>query len=220
MTGPDTTNYAKFQSSNPAVLRMIDGFYGRVRSLVRSLDPDSVLDAGCGEGETVARLADCLPERVAGFDVQEECVAFTQQRFPGMEVSQQSIYSLEFPDRGFDLVLCLEVLEHLDDPSAALSELSRVSGRDLVLSVPHEPWFRVGSMLRGKHLARLGNHPEHVQHWGVRTFERFLAPRVELVSVSKAFPWLIAHCRPRSARPRQSAIPAARRSRRDSTPAE
>jgi SAM-dependent methyltransferase len=214
MTEIDTTNYAKFRSSNPVVHRMIDGFYGAVRSLVQSLDPDSVLDAGCGEGETMTRLEGCLPERVAGIDVREECVAFTQRRFPSVDVSQGSVYALEFPDRAFELVLCLEVLEHLDDPAAAVSELSRVSDRDLVLSVPHEPWFRVGSMLRGKHLARLGNHPEHLQHWRVRTFEEFLAPLVEVVSVSKAFPWLIAHCRPRSARPPQSAIPAADRSRR------
>jgi 2-polyprenyl-3-methyl-5-hydroxy-6-metoxy-1,4-benzoquinol methylase len=193
----ETTNYAKFQSRNPLVTRMIDGFYGTVRSLVGSLDPESVLDAGCGEGETVARLDGCLPAAVAGVDMREECVAFTRERFPSMKVSRQSVYSLDFGDRSFDLVLCLEVLEHLDDPAAAISELSRVSRRDLVLSVPHEPWFRIGSLLRGNHVSRLGNHPEHVQHWRARTFRRFLAPQVEVVSLATAFPWLIAHCRPR-----------------------
>jgi hypothetical protein len=37
-------------------------------------------------------------------------------------------------------------------------------------SVPFEPYFRIGNVLRGKHLGRLGNHPEHVQHWNLRTF--------------------------------------------------
>lgn len=193
----ETTNYQKFRARNPIVVRLIDRFYASLRSLVEPLDPDSVLDAGCGEGETVGRLADCLPRRVAGIDVRDDCVAFTRQRFPWMEVSRQSVYKLAFPDRSFDLVLCLEVLEHLDEPAAALSELSRVSRRDLVLSVPHEPWFRVGSLLRGKHLARLGNHPEHLQRWNRDTFGDFLASKVEVVSVATAFPWLIAHCRPR-----------------------
>jgi hypothetical protein len=89
------------------------------------------------------------------------------------------------------------VLEHLEDPAAAISELARVSRGDVVLSVPHEPWFRLGSLLRGKYVSRLGNHPEHVQHWRPRTFERFLTPQVEVVSVGTAFPWLIAQCRPR-----------------------
>jgi 2-polyprenyl-3-methyl-5-hydroxy-6-metoxy-1,4-benzoquinol methylase len=195
----ETTNYEKFQTGNPVVTRMFDRFFATVRSLVESLEPESVLDAGCGEGETVARLSDVLPPRVAGIDLREECVAFTSRRFPDMEVSRQSVDDLAFPDDTFDLVLCLEVLEHLPDPGAALSELSRVSRRDVVLSVPHEPWFRLGSLLRGKYLAGLGNHPEHVQRWNRRSFEKFLAPGVEVVSVATAFPWLIAHCRPRPA---------------------
>jgi 2-polyprenyl-3-methyl-5-hydroxy-6-metoxy-1,4-benzoquinol methylase len=193
----DSTNYEKFRSGNPVVLRLINRFYGTVHTLVESLAPDSVLDAGCGEGETVARLADALPRTVAGIDVRPDCVAFSSQRFPWMDVSQQSVYQLAFPDRAFDLVLCLEVLEHLDEPEAALAELSRVSRRDLVLSVPHEPWFRAGSLLRGKHVARLGNHPEHLQQWDRRSFAAFLTERVEVVNLGGAFPWLIAHCRPR-----------------------
>ncbi len=199
VTEIQTTNYEKFQTGNPVVTRMFDRFFAALRSLVESLEPESVLDAGCGEGETVARLSDVLPSRVAGIDVREECVAFTARRFPDMDVSRQSVYELAFPDRSFDLVLCLEVLEHLDRPEVALAELSRVSRSDIVLSVPHEPWFRLGSLLRGKYLAGLGNHPEHVQHWNRGSFEGFLSPHVEVVSVETAFPWLMAHCRPRPA---------------------
>ncbi len=198
MTEIATTNYEKFQTANPVVARMIDRFYARLRSLVASLSPRSVLDAGCGEGETLARLDAVLPDRVAGIDVREECIAYARHRFPeGIELSQQSVYELAFPDREFDLVLCLEVLEHLRQPHAALAELSRVSRSDLVVSVPHEPWFQIGSLLRGNYLVGLGNHPEHVQRWNRRRFVSFLASSLEVVSVRTAFPWLIAHCRPR-----------------------
>jgi 2-polyprenyl-3-methyl-5-hydroxy-6-metoxy-1,4-benzoquinol methylase len=195
----ESTNYEKFQTGNPVVTRMFDRFYATLRTLVGSLEPGSVLDAGCGEGETVARLAGSLPQRVAGIDVREDCVAFTRRRFPDMEVSQRSVYELGFEDDAFDLVLCLEVMEHLDDPGAALDELARVARRDIVLSVPHEPWFRLGSLVRGKYVRGLGNHPEHVNHWNKSTFPSFLEPRVELVSLESAFPWLMAHCRPRPA---------------------
>jgi 2-polyprenyl-3-methyl-5-hydroxy-6-metoxy-1,4-benzoquinol methylase len=193
----ETTNYEKFQSGNPLVARMIDHFYETLGSLVRSLEPDSVLDAGCGEGETMVRLADCLPGRVAGVDVRTDCVAFARQRLPSAEISRQSVYDLAFPDGAFDLVLCLEVLEHLDRPATALFEMSRVSRRHIVVSVPHEPWFRIGSLLRGKHLTRLGNHPEHVQHWSKRGLVQFLERQAEVVDVATAFPWLIGQCRPR-----------------------
>ena len=52
-----------------------------------------------------------------------------------------------------------------------------------MLSVPYEPYFRIGNVLRGKHLGRLGNHPEHVQHWNLRTFETFLAGSVAEVRI-------------------------------------
>ena len=75
-----------------------------------------------------------------------------------------SVLALPFAARSFDVVTCLEVLEHLDDPAAAARELARVARRAVVVSVPFEPWFRAGNVLRGNYLAHLGNHPEHVQH--------------------------------------------------------
>jgi 2-polyprenyl-3-methyl-5-hydroxy-6-metoxy-1,4-benzoquinol methylase len=179
------------------VRRLIDRFYTRLFAVVEPLGAGSLLDAGCGEGETLARLGPLLPPRTVAVDLSPEAVAFTAQRTPGAEVSRQSVLELRFADSEFDLVLCLEVLEHLADPGAALAELSRVADRDLVLSVPHEPWFRLGSLLRGKYVRRLGNHPEHVNHWNPRSLRAFLGTRLEVVSLARPFPWLIAHCRPR-----------------------
>jgi SAM-dependent methyltransferase len=191
---PETSNLAKYRTRNPIVWRLIDRFYARVGAIVAPLGPDSVLDAGCGEGEAIARLARVLPPRVFAIDVREECVAFTRRRLPFVEASRGSVYELPFEDGRFDLVLCLEVLEHLDRPTDALRELARVGSRDLVVSVPYEPWFRLGSLLRGRHLARLGNHPEHVNRWGRGAFARFLAEHLEVRELEVAFPWLIARC--------------------------
>jgi 2-polyprenyl-3-methyl-5-hydroxy-6-metoxy-1,4-benzoquinol methylase len=193
----DTTNFAKFQTGNPVVRRLIDRFYERLRSIVAPLGAASVLDAGCGEGETISRLGDLLPEPVFAVDILDESVAFTKRRLPSVEVSRHSVYELPFEDDRFDLVLCLEVLEHLERPSAAVGELRRVAREHLVLSVPFEPYFRLGSLLRAKYVRQLGNHPEHVNHWTRRSFPRFLAPQVDVVEVGVAFPWLIAHCRAR-----------------------
>jgi ubiquinone/menaquinone biosynthesis C-methylase UbiE len=106
------------------------------------------------------------------------------------------VLALPFADRSFDAVTCLEVLEHLDDPAAAVREMARVARRAVVVSVPFEPFFRIGNVLRGKHLGRLGNHPEHVQHWNLRTFRTFLSGSVAEVRIIVAFPWIIACCRP------------------------
>lgn len=192
-----SSNYAKFQTRNPVVRRLIDRFYERLRSVVEPLGAESVLDAGCGEGETLARLAGALPGRVAAVDVSEEAVQFTARRHPSVEVARESVHDLPYPDDAFDLVLCLEVLEHLEDPAAALTELTRVSRSDVVISVPHEPWFRAGSLLRGKYVRHLGNHPEHINHWSAPGMRVFVEQRMELVTQIGSFPWLIAHARPR-----------------------
>ncbi len=191
----ESTNYRKFQTSNPVVRRLIDRFYDRIRAAVATVEPASLLDAGCGEGETIARIGDLLPRRVVGVDLSPEAVAFTAGRFPDLEVRTASVYELPFADDEFELVLCLEVLEHLDDPRAALAELGRVSAGAVVVSVPHEPWFRLGSLLRGNYVASFGNHPEHLNHWSSRSLRPLLGSQLEPLSVSRSFPWLIAGCR-------------------------
>ena len=191
----ESSNYAKFQTSNPIVLRQINRFYDRLQQIVVELAPDSVLDAGCGEGETLARLGRILPSRVAAIDLSPEAVAFTARRLPQAEVLPASVYDLPFDDSSFELVLCLEVLEHLRDPAAALTELTRISSRAVLISVPEEPWFRLGSLFRGKYLRRLGNHPEHINHWGPKSLSTLLDSHLEIVDLPRAFPWLIANCR-------------------------
>jgi SAM-dependent methyltransferase len=195
-----STNYEKFQTGNPLVRRLIERFYGQLLSVVEPLGASSLLDAGCGEGETLARIGPSLPGKTIAVDLNADAVGFTAARFPAVEVRRESVLDLSFADGSFDLVVCLEVLEHLPDPAAALAELGRVASEDVVVSVPHEPWFRLGSLLRGKYLRGLGNHPEHLNHWSPRTLRGLLDSQLEVVSLVRSFPWLIAHCRPRGRR--------------------
>jgi hypothetical protein len=99
----------------------------------------------------------------------------------------------------FDLVLGIEVLEHVPDPTAALAELERVSRGRLILSVPREPIWRFANMARGKYLANLGNTPGHIQHWSRRSFAELVGSRLEVVRVSTPFPWTMIEARPHGA---------------------
>jgi len=88
-----------------------------------------VLDAGCGSGQTMTWLADLLPrwERV-GVDVASEAVA--SARSIGEAVIEASVLSLPFDSASFDLVITLDVLQHLPldgGDAAALGEMRRVS---------------------------------------------------------------------------------------------
>lgn len=195
LAAAQSTNFAKFQTGNPLVRHLIDRFYQRLRENIEPLGAASLLDAGCGEGETLVRLGSALPQRTVAVDLSRTAVELAAERLPHVDVGRESVLDLPFADASFDLVLCLEVLEHIDKPDAALVELSRVSAEHVLISVPHEPWFRAGSLLRGKYLRGMGNHPEHVNHWNPRSMRTFLQQQLEVVSLERSFPWLIARCR-------------------------
>jgi SAM-dependent methyltransferase len=67
--------------------------------------------------------------------------ALARLRECGASVVQAPITSIPFPDRTFDLVCALDVVEHVEDEHAALTELSRVAapGAAVLLSVPLHP---------------------------------------------------------------------------------
>jgi SAM-dependent methyltransferase len=176
----------KYDSNNPVVRFVIGRFFERVGATLRELAPASLLDAGCGEGEMLRRLGLPAGTRTVLLDRNPE----SRAQLLG------SVDALPFAQHSFDVVTCLEVLEHLENPRAAAEELRRVASRAVVVSVPYEPWFRIGNVLRGNHLSRFGNHPEHVQHWNLRSFGEFLSTTFHDVRLIEAFPWIIACCRP------------------------
>lgn len=189
-----STNYLKYQSENILVRKLINSYFNKLEKQLRTLYYNSLLDAGCGEGETLERVQAILPIRVEGFDINPRCVSFCQKRHEKYCFTQQNIYSLPWRDNEFDVALCLEVLEHLTYPEVALKELLRVSRLGIIISVPYEPWFLLGNLFRGKYLTTLGNHPEHIQHWNPKSLRRFLMSYAQVVSIHNAFPWIIVHC--------------------------
>jgi ubiquinone/menaquinone biosynthesis C-methylase UbiE len=87
-----------------------------------------VLDLGCGSGYGAARIGR-FATRVEGVDVDEETVAFAQQRYSSENVSFSRVEvgkQLPFPDASFDTVLSFQVIEHVQDDDAYLMEAHRV----------------------------------------------------------------------------------------------
>ena len=118
----------------------------------------------------------------------------------GAEILQGSLYEIPFDRDQFDLVLCLEVLEHLEDPGSALDELARTGRSDVVVSVPYEPWFRAGSACGGSTCARWAIIPSTSTIGTGAASGKLLEAHVEVVELSVSMPWLVAHCRPRVGR--------------------
>jgi 2-polyprenyl-3-methyl-5-hydroxy-6-metoxy-1,4-benzoquinol methylase len=191
--------YDKYETRNPVARRLMAGFdRGMFELLAGTGRVASVLEVGCGEGHVTAKLARTYPgARILGTDVSEEIVAQARRLHPELAFQAQSIYDLDRMDQRFELIVACEVMEHLDDPDAALAAIARARPRFLFVSVPREPVWRVLNVLRGRYLGALGNTPGHVQHWSRTGFLRTLERRVEVLAVRSPLPWTQALCRPK-----------------------
>jgi SAM-dependent methyltransferase len=99
-----------------------------------------ILDAGCGTGRNLLEFGGLGP--ASGVDAFAQAVDFCRDR--GLEdVRQAPIEELPFDAASFDLLLATDVIEHIDDDTAALRELHRVAARQarLVLTVPAYQWL-------------------------------------------------------------------------------
>ncbi|MEX2007361.1 MAG: methyltransferase domain-containing protein [Candidatus Levyibacteriota bacterium] len=170
-----STNYSKHASRNPLQRLLINNFYSELLSIAKSLEPVSILDAGCGEGFTLVKLIENgIGKKLEGVEYSEIAIKLSKKINPHLNIRFGTVYELPYKDNSFDLVLCTEVLEHLEEPEKALAEIKRVSKKYLLLTVPNEPWFTYQRILRGKNLFQFGAHPEHIQHWTVGKFKRFI----------------------------------------------
>jgi 2-polyprenyl-3-methyl-5-hydroxy-6-metoxy-1,4-benzoquinol methylase len=192
-------NRQKHESRNPLQRALIDRFHGAVVDALREADAKTVLDLGCGEGYVLAALhAAQLNGDFTGIDLSAEALEHARARLPEtVHLERADARSLVDEGRSFDAVLMLEVLEHIPDPSVMLPILERLTRRWLILSVPNEPFFRGLNFMRGKHLTRWGNDPEHVNHWGRRSFRRFIEARFDVIAMPRVFPWTMIVARKR-----------------------
>lgn len=110
-----------------------------------SISGKTVLDIGCGNGAFTATLAG-RGAQVAGIDVSSTGIALARQEHPGVEWGVMSAYDdlRSHFGREFDLVVSLEVIEHLFDPRRFLARAFQAvkPGGRLVLSTPYHGYLK------------------------------------------------------------------------------
>lgn len=129
-----------------------------------------LLDVGCGAGEFLCAARDAGYE-VWGVDFVAEKVEAARKRRGLENVYVMSVDSLaaQLAGKGFDVVTCFEVLEHLEDPAGFIRSLKGLlnPGAYLALSVPN----------RGRTLARFDGEdgpPHHLTRWSLKSIVSLL----------------------------------------------
>lgn len=191
--------YDKYSSTNPLVRRIMQGFESNLQGLVNRANPQSIHEAGCGEGFWVIRWnQQGIAVRGSDFSstVLEMAIANARDRgLPAGLFSQKSIYALQPEADGADLLVCCEVLEHLERPEEALRVLQGVVQNHVIFSVPREPLWSVLNLARGKYIADLGNTPGHIQRWSQNSFIKLISRYFRVIEIRAPIPWTMLLCR-------------------------
>jgi SAM-dependent methyltransferase len=193
-----SSNYQKYQTQNPVMRKVIRRFLDHLCARIVEIRPKTIIDLGCGEGVVASEIRRVLPDvSYVGIDANGEAIRMARASNPGCEFREGDIFDGHLDGAVADLALCVEVLEHLDQPDLALERIAAASSDYVVVSVPWEPYFRLGNLLRGKYLANWGNHPEHVQQFSPGSLRDLLTRHFSSVGIDTCFPWLIAVARKR-----------------------
>jgi len=99
------------------------------------------LDAGCGIGNNLFTLSEFF-DRIIACDISQQALNYAEERFKNSRINfiQADIKNLPFKDNFFDIVICTEVLEHIDDLTQARNELFRVLKKEngyFIISTPN-----------------------------------------------------------------------------------
>jgi SAM-dependent methyltransferase len=195
MTSVPTGNVVhKEATKNPIERRMVDGF---AAALQQALPPTAarILEVGCGEGRQLTAVGTRYPgAELVGLDLPDVELEEHWDDVPS-EMVQGSALALPFADDSFDLVMAIEVLEHLPSPELALREIARVASGVVVLSVPWEPVWRLGNLARGRYVTTFGNTPGHIQHFTRRGFARAVGRHLRVEAVLRPVPWTMVRAR-------------------------
>lgn len=193
--------FNKYTTSSRAERWLVDNFMQTLESALPTRPVRRVLEVGIGEGHVSERVAAAFPgAELTGIDLPHPTLA---ERWRDRDVNGvfADATQLPFAAGSFDLVLAIEVLEHLPDPEGALREIARVAARDVVLSVPLEPLWRIGNMVRGRYLADWGNTPDHIQHWSAGAFGRLVGRHLEVRALKRPMPWTLVVAETRGQQP-------------------
>lgn len=188
----------KYEMRNPIARFLLLGFDRAISECVKNAVPQSVLEIGCGEGHVTELILLSSASRVLATDISQSLIDENRLRVQDPRVSFAVADVMSFsPDEAFDVVVCCEVLEHLDDPVAGLAALHALGARDYVLSVPREPIWRLMNMCRGAYLRDFGNSPGHINHFSQRAFLRFVERYFVVKELRTPLPWIVLRCEPR-----------------------
>jgi SAM-dependent methyltransferase len=139
-----------------------------------------VLDAGCGVGYGTAMLAAAGATETVGVDLSSDAVnAASAGVRETVTFLVGDVHELPFDDDRFDLIVCFEVIEHVDRQDEVIAELDRVLAPSgvLVISSPNRDVYPPGN-------------PHHVHEYVPEELRAALGRRFPHVELRRQHEWM------------------------------
>jgi 2-polyprenyl-3-methyl-5-hydroxy-6-metoxy-1,4-benzoquinol methylase len=167
----ESGNYQLLSDFAPQYRRIYEGYADALGKLIDFSSHPAVLDIGCFTGDFLCILAERGVD-VYGLELQEKAAALAEARLPG-RVFQARVESSEFPQRMYDAITLLAVIEHVTDPKGLVEHCAArlKPGGVMMLQTPN-----TGSLL-----CRLSGRfwppyapVEHLHLFSARSLERIV----------------------------------------------
>lgn len=193
--------YDKYESSNPIEKVLVKNFYNNLKQLIGMSKAQNIHEIGCGEGHLSFKLAG------AGYNIRscdisknliDQAQNYALSHNLNIRFKVRNIYDLLPENDAEEMIMCCEVLEHIENPLKALEILSCLAKPYLLISVPREPLWSTLNILRFKYLSTWGNTPGHIQKWTRKQFIELLRNFFDIIHISLPLPWIMVLCKVKS----------------------
>lgn len=115
----------------------------KILSQIEKLSVRTLLDVGCGNGEFIVSARKRLPKlALFGADVSPDVIGNNRKKFEDAKFFELDLNRSSLDTR-YDVVTCLEVIEHCDDYRDAIGRLAAMTGRYLFVTVPCGPVYEI-----------------------------------------------------------------------------
>lgn len=184
----------------------IDDYYARSGVLIRAIErtrlacikrmiaakpTDRILEVGCGGGHVLRMFPEA---QLTGVDVSGCMLAKARRNLQGYRVRlhKGELQDLDLPKRGFDKIICSEVLEHVVDPDSivqSIAGLLRPGGRAVVTFPNDHLVNRLKSIIRRSGLCAIppfrriswGGDEYHLHIWPIPAMRELLSRHLTVV---------------------------------------
>jgi ubiquinone/menaquinone biosynthesis C-methylase UbiE len=172
-------------------------------------DVESLLDVGCFCGEWLHYVLEHRPSirKHLGTDIARNKIDEAKQLLPGLNVIVSAAEELDLPEKSFDVVTCLEVLEHIPGWLKVFHSLFRFARKQVIITVPYREEIQYTACVHCAKLTPIWGHlrsyseesfPE-VAGWSL-SFEKIRDRDPNAILIRKAYhffkphyPWLLVN---------------------------